>query len=422
MAGVYIHIPFCRKKCLYCNFFSLATKKYHQLFFEALLGEIDLTRDYLKERPIETIYFGGGSPGLFTVKQIRDAVEKVRNQKSEDRTQKESQKETGTSNERGRKDEGKTKEYHFLQEITIELNPEDVTPEYIRELVESPVNRISLGIQSFYDEDLEYLGRNHSAAEAEKAMKLIWDTGCQDRSIQGTGEPGIRVSVDLIYGIPTLSHARWKQSLEKIIDLRIPHLSAYALTVEPKTPLAWKIAHRPSPIAHRSSFPIPDEQHTTEQFHILMEMMETAGYLQYEISNFCLPGHQSHHNSAYWKGIPYLGLGPSAHSFDGKSRRWNKASLKEYLEGATKGMIPHEYEILTTDQRYNETVMTSLRTHEGCDLSMIEAAFGSTYSSHFRKMAHRHLQSGHLEEKDGFIRLTRKGKFLADGIAAGLFV
>lgn len=426
MAGIYIHIPFCRSKCHYCNFFSLATSKFRNEFYDALLKEIDLTHDYLGNEPMETLYFGGGTPSLFTVRQLEEIIERIRDARyGITPPPAPPQKGKGLSGIR-----------HPASEITLELNPDDVTPAYLKGLTTAGFNRLSLGVQSFFDTDLQYLGRQHDARQAEKALSMILDAGWQmpderrrtkdegrgKREEEKKSEIGNRrseietISIDLIYGIPTLTSTRWKENLRRVIDLGVPHISAYALTVEPKTALAWQLRNPASGIRE----PVSDDQ-AAEHFEILMESMEQAGYIHYEISNFCLPGFESKHNSNYWKGIPYLGLGPSAHSFNRTSRRWNIANLTAYIREIESGKLPAEEEILTITQQYNEYVMTSLRTIWGADIQEICLRFGPAFETLFRQQAIRHLASGHLSESGGIFTLSRKGKFLADGIAADLF-
>ncbi|MFH1160737.1 MAG: coproporphyrinogen-III oxidase family protein [bacterium] len=416
MAGIYIHIPFCRQKCNYCNFFSLATTKFHDEFTDALLKEIELTKDYLGGDPVETIYFGGGTPSLLSVKQLEEILKKLRDASPSPGFSPTSDPTPSPSPE----GEGRIRHPDYTPpptppqqgrgapEITLEMNPDDVTPEYLTMLYSSAINRVSLGVQSFFNEDLQYLGRIHTAEQARKAIEEI-----RDALIPYPVSRNPYLSVDLIYGIPTLTNEHWRENLQIVIDLGIPHISAYALTVEPKTPLAWQIGKG---IRH----PVSDDQ-ASEQFEILMEVMEEHGYIQYEISNFCLPGYESRHNSNYWKGIPYLGLGPSAHSYNGTSRRWNPLHLTSYIQGIRSGIPQFEEEILTITQQYNEYVMTSIRTLRGCDLYVINLRYGQAYETYFRNQAIRHLASGHFTESSGIFTLTNKGKLLADGIAADLF-
>ena len=462
MAGIYIHIPFCRTKCPYCNFFSLATRKYREEFYQALLKEIDLTRDYLGGEPVETIYFGGGTPSSLPVEWVGGILEKMRDVEAKRRSR------PGVA--------GYEMRDLPLQEITMELNPDDVTPEFLEGLQAAGINRLSLGVQSFFDEDLQYLGRSHDARQAERALQWIRDTRCGIRDMdpetwdekrkansqkpkgksQKPKAKSQNISIDLIYGIPTLTNERWKANLQRVIDLGIPHISAYALTVEPRTALAWMLSHQStesprhhgttaphhhgttSPHHHTTTspqhhlLPVSDDQ-AAEHFEILMEMMEQAGYIQYEISNFCLPGFESRHNSNYWKGVPYLGLGPSAHSYNGSSRQWNLSNLTTYIRhlatprrglhcATTSGIRTTEEEQLTPTQQYNEYVLTSLRTIWGVDIREISQRFGPAFETHFRHQAIRHMISGSLVEQSGIYTLTRTGKLLADGIAADLFM
>ena len=498
MAGIYLHIPFCRQKCNYCNFFSLATTKFRDAFFQALLKEIYLTRDYLGDEPIETIYFGGGTPSLLPVSRLEEIIDKV--QGSKFKVQEKSHEARRTKDVgRGTSREFSTANCQLptgncllptancqlpnadcqFREITLEMNPDDVTPEYLEALSHSAIHRLSLGVQSFFDEDLQYLSRNHDGRQAVKAIEMIRDTGyklqitkrseaefgeanyelrdagCRmpDKKPVTSNQQPATISIDLIYGIPTLTNEHWKENLQRVIDMGIPHLSAYALTVEPKTPLAWQIAQgavgswqlavgrKHSPRRHGTTaphhhgatapshknpvsgirYPVSDDQ-ASEQFEILMDLMEQAGYIQYEISNFCLPGYESIHNSNYWKGTSYLGLGPSAHSYNGTSRRWNISNLTTYIQGIQSGKPVTEEEVLTPIQQYNEYIMTSLRTIGGTDLHEITQRFGPVFENYCRHQAIRHLASGHLAGSSGIYTLTRKGKFLSDGIAADLFM
>ena len=318
MAGIYIHIPFCRRKCHYCNFFSLASEKLKVPFIAALKKEIELTRAYLGGEPVNTIYFGGGTPSVYEPAVLQEILELLISSPSP------------------------VKEGNEQREITLELNPEDVTESYVDALKKTWFNRFSLGIQSFFDEDLVSLNRSHSAEQAKKAVALLLQAGYDN------------ISIDLIYGIPTSTPERWMKNLETAFSLGVPHISAYALTVEAKTPLAWMIGKQKMP-------PVSDEMQV-DQFKTLMIETLQNGYLQYEISNFCKPGRHAVHNTSYWNGIPYLGLGPSAHSYDGTSRRWNISNLSKYIEGVENGERLFEEETLTAEQKYNEYVMTSLRT------------------------------------------------------------
>ena len=284
----------------------------------------------------------------------------------------------------------------------MELNPDDVTEAYVVELQKTWFNRVSIGIQSFFEEDLKYLNRTHSAEQALRAVKLLQNAGYSS------------ISIDLIYGIPTSNQARWQKNLDIAFSLDVPNISAYALTVEVKTPLAWMIERQ-------KSAPVSDELQE-QQFRWLIKEAKANGYLQYEISNFCKPGHHAIHNTNYWKGIPYLGLGPSAHSYNGSARRWNISNLSAYIDGMAKGKPVYEEEILSSEQKYNEYVMTSLRTMWGCNLEKIICKLQITNYDLIMKRAASFVQQGWLTEHGGVFFLTDEGKLFADLIASELFV
>jgi oxygen-independent coproporphyrinogen-3 oxidase len=289
-----------------------------------------------------------------------------------------------------------------LPEYTLELNPDDVTEEYVEELRDTWFNRFSLGVQSFDDDDLAFLNRSHSAEQAILAVKRLQKAGFEN------------ISIDLIYGIPGANNIRWLRNLETAFSLGVPHISAYALTVEPKTPLAWMIDKQ-------KSAPVSDESQV-EQFKMLMEKSRENGFQQYEISNFSKPGMHAIHNTNYWNGIPYLGLGPSAHSYNGTSRRWNISNLSKYIENLDKGVLLYEEEILTSTQKYNEYVMTSLRTMWGCNLAKVLEEVQSTKYEVISKRAGSFVQQGLLTEHSGVYFLTDEGKLFADAVASELFL
>ena len=325
MAGIYIHIPFCKQACYYCNFhFSTSLRRKNELV-AALLSEINLRKDYLAGENIETMYFGGGTPSLCTKYEVQSMIESIRN----------------------------TFNVFADAEVTLEANPDDITDEKLKEWKEAGINRLSIGVQSFFEEDLKWMNRAHTADQA-------------DQNLQLARKYFENISIDLIYGNPLLNNEKWRQNIDRAVAFNIPHLSCYALTVEPKTPLYKMIREERTPDIN------PDKQ--SEQFLSLMQWMEEAGYEHYEISNFAKPGYRSRHNSSYWQGRKYIGVGPSAHSFDGKSRQWNVASNNIYIDSINKGIIPCEKEILTLTQKLNEYIMTSLRTIEGLDLDHIERA------------------------------------------------
>lgn len=373
MAGIYIHIPFCRQKCHYCNFFSLATLKNRDLFVSRLVEEIRARKDYLKREKIATLYFGGGTPSLLPVAAIRHILDVIY----------------------------ETFDIDSNAEITLEANPDDLHQGYLQELRQSPANRLSLGIQSFRDADLKYLNRVHNADEAKQAIQKAQDAGFEN------------LTIDLIYGIPTLSDEDWAYNMDVFLASGIRHLSAYALTVELKTALHVLIS--------RGKMKAVDERQSAAQFEMLMQRMEQAGYVHYEISNFALPGHYSRHNSLYWLGGHYLGLGPSAHSFNGFERQWNVSNLSAYLKQADISSKKAEKEVLSLEQRYNEYVMTSLRTAWGCDLEHIRNVFGVQWADYAASQSQKHLQNGKLSLRDKRLFLTQSGKLYADGIAADLF-
>jgi len=374
MAGVYIHIPFCKTKCHYCNFFSVASVKHKPEFIRILKEEIHLQKDYLDGQEIKTIYLGGGTPSVLKIAELNGIINTVKD--------------------------------NFLVsedvEITVEANPDDIKKDWVKELARSAVNRISLGVQSFFDEDLKYLNRVHSADDAKNAIRQLKDHGM------------IEITIDLIYGIPGLDNTRWMQNLESFLEFDLPHLSAYALTVEDKTALSVLIS--------KNRMEAPDEASTVKQFKTLQEFTEKHGFVHYEISNFAREGHYSKHNSLYWTGGHYLGIGPSAHSYNGYTRRWNKASFRDWLSLREYYSQSFEEEVLSTEQRYNEYVMTSLRTIWGCDTELVKIEFGDKYAEHIIASAKPYIDDQKIEIREGRMFLTIKGKLFADGIASGLFM
>jgi len=374
MAGIYIHIPFCKQKCHYCNFFSVATTKWRDEFVQALLKEIELRRDYLEGEKVNTIYFGGGTPSMLSISHFSLIISHL------------------------------TKNFAIDSnaEITLEANPDDLNPEFLRGLKDAtPVNRLSIGIQSFFDDDLHYLNRAHDAGQAIKAVELARDDGFEN------------LTIDLIYGIPTLTDEKWARNLEIFFNLNIPHLSAYSLTVEQKTPLALLI--------EKGKYAPVDEELSIGHFRMLQEQAKLHDFIHYEISNFAKEGYYSKHNSIYWLGGHYVGLGPSAHSFNGYSRQWNVSNLSKYIKLDNFQTSLEEKEVLTMEQRYNEYVMTSLRTVWGCDAVHIRNVFGETFESYFLRNALPYLEKKHLYREGSKYFLTEQGKLFADGIAGELF-
>jgi len=370
VAGIYIHIPFCKQACHYCNFHFSTSLRYKNEFVGALLKEIELSVETINataDEIIETIYFGGGTPSLLTREELSTIINTVRT--------------------------------HFTiaadAELTLEANPDDISKERLEEWKAAGINRLSIGIQSFFDEDLQWMNRAHNAQQAWQQLQLaqtFFDN----------------ITIDLIYGTPGLSNEKWKQNVEKVIAAGIPHISCYALTVEPQTPLQ-KLIHQ-----HKKEDINADTQ--SEQFLLLMQWLKEAGYEHYEISNFAKPGWRSRHNSSYWSGKNYYGFGPSAHSFDGNTRWWNIANNNIYIQSINEGKLPIEKEILTSTQKMNEYIMTSLRTIEGIDLEKIKEV-----SNQLIIKSKKYIESGVMIFTDEKLILTNEGKLLADGIAADLF-
>lgn len=375
MAGIYLHIPFCKQACTYCNFHFSTVLKGREEMVQALMREITLQKDYLGGATIETVYFGGGTPSLLSADEIGRLI--------------------GHIHDVFRLDE--------LKECTLEANPDDLDKQYLKALRATAVNRFSIGVQSFRDEDLRYMHRAHNAQQADTAIKAAQDAGFTN------------LSIDLIYGTPGLSDAAWKENLLQMQALSIPHFSAYALTVEEGTALHHAILKK-------KATPV-DAAQSAAQFELLMEQAPAMGYEHYEISNLALPGMYARHNTAYWQGVPYLGIGPSAHSFDGlKTRRWNVANNALYLKNMAAGTIPFEEEALTPLQRLNEYIMTSLRTMWGCDLGKISQEWGDDVQTVVLRAADPYLSRRQVLLQDNRLLLSREGKLFADHIAGDLFV
>lgn len=372
MAGIYIHIPFCKQACSYCNFHFSTSLSQKDAFIDALQKEIKIAANAAANKNIETIYFGGGTPSILSKLAIQDILNTIY----------------------------ENFDVHTAAEITLEANPDDVNSSIVQEWLTIGINRLSLGIQSFNDAELTWMNRAHNALHALSSIDLIQQAGFTN------------FSVDLIYGSPLLSHEELQKNIQYVLQKNIPHIACYALTVEEKT-LLYKQIHK------KKSLPI-DEIHQSEQFHIMVTMLEAAGYEQYEISNFAKPGYRSQHNSSYWKGIAYWGFGPSAHSFDGSaSRRWNVANNSLYIQSIENNLIPYEEEILTPTQQLNEQIMIGLRTMEGISLKKLEDRFG--IQQLLLAQAKKYEATGQIKIVDGHLMLTKEGKFFADGIAADLF-
>lgn len=373
MSGIYIHIPFCKQACHYCDFHFSTQMRKKEVMVKALQKEIELRKKELQSEKVETIYFGGGTPSVLEVSEIENLIEAVYGN------------------------------YEVVKdlEITLEANPDDLSKQRIIQLSKSPVNRLSIGIQSFYEEDLQFMNRAHNAVEAEQCIKE-------------SKKYFENISIDLIYGIPGMDNASWRANVEKALEFGLPHISSYALTVEPKTALKKFI--------EKGIVADVDDELAQEQFIILLELLEGEGYVNYEISNFGKPGFFSKNNTSYWQGKKYLGIGPSAHSFDGKDRSWNIRNNSKYIQALEKETIPGETEKLSKTDRYNEYVMTGLRTVWGVSFEKVERDFGKTYLDYLHEQAKKYLES-HLLFMDGEKLLaTKKGKFLIDGIASDLFM
>ena len=373
MAGIYIHVPFCRQACLYCNFHFSTNLALQNDFTAALLKEIELRIPYLNGETVETIYFGGGTPSLLPSSSIRNILETIyRNFKiSPD------------------------------PEITLESNPDDMQPDLLQEWNKIGINRLSIGVQSFFTEDLKWMNRAHDGQQAIRAVEEAKKAGFDN------------FSLDLIYGSPGLTDEKWTQNLLTAVSLEPPHLSCYALTVEPKTALDKLIRDKKTPDTD------PDTQ--SRQFFTGIQVLESAGYEHYEISSFARPGKRSRHNSAYWQSQKYLGLGPSAHSFNGTSRQWNISNNALYIRSLKGDMVDYEAEILEPRDRLNEYIMTSLRTMEGLDLQYVSENFGEERGLELENRAGTYIGRNHMERKAEKLILTKNGKIFADGIAAAMF-
>lgn len=372
MAGIYIHIPFCKQACHYCDFhFSTSLKKKEEML-AAIQKELFLRKDELAGEHIETIYFGGGTPSILAVDEINRLIDTVYQQ------------------------------YTVVEqpEITLEANPDDLDVATIQRLAQSKVNRLSIGIQSFGEEDLKMMNRAHNAQEAISCLQEVvkyFDN----------------ISIDLIYGIPNLSNERWIENIQRILDLGIPHISCYALTVEERTAL--------NKLIQKGVIPSPKEEVAHAHFMLLIEKLRANGYVHYELSNFAKPGYYSKNNSAYWLGKKYVGIGPSAHSFDGRYRSWNISNNPLYIKAIEAGELPSEIEELSVFDRYNEYVMTGLRTIWGVDLTRVSNEFGATFHDYLVRESASFIADGLMQQQANILTITDKGKFLSDGIASDLF-
>ena len=372
MAGIYLHIPFCKKRCIYCDFFSTTQSEKKAAYIDALCRELTLRKTYIGNEPVETIYLGGGTPSQLDQKDFEKIFTAI--------------SETYTVTDGA--------------EITLEANPDDLRPEYIHMLRSFPFNRLSIGMQTFQNETLKLLNRRHTAEQAVKAFEDCRKAGFRN------------ISIDLMYGLPGETAETWASDLRQVVEMKPEHISAYHLIYEEGTPL-WKLreAHRVEEV---------DEDLSVSLFTGLIHTLKQNGYEHYEISNFCLPGCHSRHNSSYWTGKKYLGCGPSAHSYDGKSRQWNIASLEGYIHGIECGTEISEKEELDLYTRYNDFVLTSVRTCWGMSLERLKTDFGEKLYRYCLKMARPHLVQGTLETCHETLKLTEKGIFISDGIMSDL--
>ncbi|ETN94502.1 radical SAM family heme chaperone HemW [Zhouia amylolytica] len=387
MAGIYIHIPFCKQACHYCDFhFSTSLKKKDDLVI-ALVKEMQLRKNELQDEPVETIYFGGGTPSLLSVQELKSLIAAV------------------------------YENYKVIAdpEITLEANPDDLTEaslvgEQSKTIFEAykgiGINRLSIGIQSFFEEDLKLMNRAHNAKEAKKCIEAA--TAIFDN-----------ITIDLIYGIPGMSNEGWMQNIETALSFNIPHISSYALTVEPKTALEKFI--------EKGIVKPVDDEIAQQHFQLLVDTLMEHDFIHYELSNFGKEGYFSKNNSAYWLGKKYLGIGPSAHSYDGLHRSWNVANNSKYIKSLQENILPSEVETLSTVDRFNETIMTGLRTIWGVSLNKVKESFGEKYLEYLIQQSQKYIEEGLLEIDNAnpsmpVLKTTAKGKFLADGIASDLFL
>ncbi len=373
MSGIYIHIPFCKQACHYCDFhFSTSLKKKDEMIL-ALAKEIEMRKSEFQDEIVETIYFGGGTPSILSIEDLRFLIDEI------------------------------YRNYKVVEnpEITVEANPDDLTENRIIELSKNKVNRLSIGIQSFFEDDLKMMNRAHNAEEAKKCLETA--TQYFDN-----------ISIDLIYGVPEMSNEKWLQNIETALSFGVPHISSYALTVEPKTALHSFI--------QKGIIQQPDDEIAQEHFHILVDKLSENGFIHYELSNFGKENYFSKNNSSYWLGKKYIGIGPSAHSYDGKNRGWNISNNSLYIKSIQENKLPIEIETLTKTDRYNEYIMTGLRTIWGVSLERVEQEFGKSYLDYLNRQAAKFIEDHLLFVDDNILRTTKKGKFLSDGIASDLFL
>lgn len=373
MAGIYIHIPFCKSRCIYCGFYSTTLLDLRKKYINAVCREMELRKNYIRE-PFSTIYLGGGTPSLLDEAELTKLFLYINNVYDVDRN----------------------------AEITMECNPDDITPEFTNMLSRLPINRVSMGAQTFADSRLRLLHRRHNSDEVKHAVKLLREAGIKN------------ISIDLMFGFPDESLSQWKEDISAALALNVEHISAYSLMYEEDTPL-WKMLDT-------GKVKEIDEELSLTMFKELVCQLTDAGYEHYEISNFARPGYRSRHNSSYWHQVPYIGLGAAAHSFDLNSRQWNVADLKLYIEEINNGIIPMEREELDNDTTFNDIITTALRTSDGIDLNALETRFGKRYRNTLISAAGKHLEQGLLEIRHDRLRLTSEGIFISDMVMSDLMI
>jgi oxygen-independent coproporphyrinogen III oxidase len=371
MAGIYIHIPFCKQPCSYCNFYFSTSLVFKEKLIAALISELSLQSQFTNNQTIETIYFGGGTPSVLDAGELHSIINTIH-------------------------------KYYPVSdhaEITLEANPDDIEKNKLSDYKTMGINRLSIGVQSFYNEDLALMNRAHNSQQAESCIKISQDAGIEN------------ISIDLIYGIPGLDERKWKENLSKSDLYKVKHLSCYALTVEENTILFHQI--------RKKKINEPSNSTAATHFRILMDYASENNWLHYEISNFCKEGYHSRHNSSYWEGKHYLGIGPSAHSFDGNSRQWNIANNKKYIESIESGKIPAESEILSEQQKWNEYIMIGLRTSNGIDLNYLEHKFPQFIKNFYKNL--KTANQSYFTKTEKGIKLSEEGIYFADKLAADFF-
>ncbi|MBO5922078.1 MAG: radical SAM family heme chaperone HemW [Bacteroidaceae bacterium] len=372
MAGIYIHIPFCKQRCNYCAFYSSTLYNIKEEYADAVCKELLMRKEYIKGEEINTIYFGGGTPSTLPITLLQKICDTI------------------------------YKNYSVCSnaEITIECNPDDLTEEFLAVLRQLPFNRISMGVQSFSDRQLKRLGRRHNAEKARRAVGNARAAGYNN------------ISIDLMFALPGSTTKEWEDSINEAISLNPEHISAYNLMYEEDTPL-----HR---ALQRGDFEELSEEENVEQFRMLIKRMKEAGYCHYEISNFAKPGYESRHNSSYWNDTAYIGCGAAAHSYNGDSREWNISDIKEYIKGIESNNRNYEIEHLTEEERYNDTVLTRLRTSDGIPLAWIKNKFSQRLNSYMLNAAKKHIEYGYIKKTDETLSLTEKGIFISDAVIRDL--